>query len=139
MPVPHYGVALSVDQFHSLAERLRQQGVQFVIEPHLRFPGEPVLCGPVAAECELHPCPAQSLTHGPATEASCLLPAAIVSTPNTAPSTAATELGPSNDDWWHAGMPGEQHTMFFYDPSGNALEFKAMTSPENLFAKYRVE
>ena len=23
------------------------------------------------------------------------------------------------------GLPGEQHTMFFYDPSGNALEFKA--------------
>ena len=29
--------------------------------------------------------------------------------------------------------------MFFYDPSGNALEFKAMTAPENLFAKYRVD
>lgn len=29
--------------------------------------------------------------------------------------------------------------MFFYDPSGNALEFKAMSNPENLFAKYRVE
>lgn len=24
-----------------------------------------------------------------------------------------------------AGQPGEQWTMFFYDPSGNALEFKA--------------
>ena len=29
--------------------------------------------------------------------------------------------------------------MFFYDPSGNALEFKAMTNPENLFAKYNVD
>lgn len=28
--------------------------------------------------------------------------------------------------------------MFFKDPSGNALEFKAMTNPENLFAKYYV-
>ena len=37
-----------------------------------------------------------------------------------------------------AGQPGEQWTMFFKDPSGNALEFKAMTNPENLFAKYVV-
>jgi len=37
------------------------------------------------------------------------------------------------------GQPGEQWTMFFRDPSGNALEFKAMTRPENLFAKYVVE
>ena len=29
--------------------------------------------------------------------------------------------------------------MFFKDPSGNALEFKAMTNPENLFAKYYVQ
>ena len=36
------------------------------------------------------------------------------------------------------GQPGEQWTMFFKDPSGNALEFKAMTNPENLFAKYFV-
>jgi hypothetical protein len=33
------------------------------------------------------------------------------------------------------GQPGEQATMFFLDPAGNALEFKAMASPENLFAK----
>ena len=38
----------------------------------------------------------------------------------------------------HAGQPGEQWTMFFKDPSGNALEFKAMTTPANLFAKYYV-
>ena len=36
------------------------------------------------------------------------------------------------------GAPGEQWTMFFKDPSGNNWEFKAMTSPENLFAKYNV-
>jgi len=34
--------------------------------------------------------------------------------------------------------PGEQYTMFFKDPSGNNLEFKAMTKQENLFAKYNV-
>ena len=32
------------------------------------------------------------------------------------------------------GAPGEQATMFFLDPSGNALELKAMAQPENLFA-----
>lgn len=37
------------------------------------------------------------------------------------------------------GAPGEQWTMFFKDPSGNALEFKAMTNPLNLFKKYFVE
>ncbi|RHY68594.1 hypothetical protein DYB38_001428 [Aphanomyces astaci] len=34
------------------------------------------------------------------------------------------------------GRKGEQWTMFFKDPSGNNLEFKAMTNHENLFAKY---
>jgi len=33
------------------------------------------------------------------------------------------------------GEPGEQATMFFRDPSGNALEIKAMAKPENLFAR----
>ena len=33
------------------------------------------------------------------------------------------------------GLTGEQATMFFLDPSGNALEIKAMRDPANLFAK----
>jgi extradiol dioxygenase family protein len=33
------------------------------------------------------------------------------------------------------GRPGEQATMFFLDPSGNALEIKAMANPANLFAR----
>lgn len=33
------------------------------------------------------------------------------------------------------GQPGEQATMFFYDPSGNALEFKAFKNPKSLFEK----
>ncbi|MBV8688245.1 MAG: VOC family protein [Alphaproteobacteria bacterium] len=33
------------------------------------------------------------------------------------------------------GEPGEQATMFFLDPSGNALELKAMADPANLFAR----
>ncbi len=34
------------------------------------------------------------------------------------------------------GEIGEQATMFFMDPSGNALEFKAFQDPSQLFAKY---
>jgi uncharacterized protein len=33
-----------------------------------------------------------------------------------------------------AGLVGEQKTMFFYDPSGNALEFKAFADDSQLFA-----
>ena len=33
------------------------------------------------------------------------------------------------------GEPGEQATMFFRDPSGNAVEFKAFADIGNLFAK----
>ncbi len=32
------------------------------------------------------------------------------------------------------GLPGEQATMFFLDPFGNALEFKAFANPDQLFA-----
>jgi extradiol dioxygenase family protein len=34
-----------------------------------------------------------------------------------------------------AGQVGEQATMFFQDPSGNALEFKAFRDPSRLFAR----
>jgi extradiol dioxygenase family protein len=34
-----------------------------------------------------------------------------------------------------AGQPGEQQTMFFLDPSGNALEFKAFADEAQIFAK----
>ncbi len=33
------------------------------------------------------------------------------------------------------GLPGEQATLFFLDPSGNALEFKAFADLKQLFAK----
>ena len=33
-----------------------------------------------------------------------------------------------------AGQPGEQATMFFLDPSDNALEFKSFKNPDDLFA-----
>jgi len=34
-----------------------------------------------------------------------------------------------------AGQIGEQSTMFFLDPAGNALEFKAFADPDQLFAR----
>jgi extradiol dioxygenase family protein len=71
VPVPHFGLVLGMDEWKSLAMRLQGAGVEFVIEPTIRFAGE----------------------------------------------------------------PGEQATMFLLDPAGNALEFKAMSDPSNLFAK----
>jgi uncharacterized protein len=71
VPVPHFGLILSIPDFHTLADRLRAAGTEFVIEPYLRFEGE----------------------------------------------------------------PGEQWTMFFLDPAGNALEFKAFRDESQVFAK----
>jgi len=71
VPVPHFGVVLDWAVFDTFAARLRKHGVQFVIEPYVRF----------------------------------------------------------------AGQVGEQATMFFRDPSGNALEFKAFRDRSMLFAK----
>ena len=71
VPVPHFGAVLDMASWEALAERLRQAGVHFVIEPTVRF----------------------------------------------------------------RGLPGEQATMFFLDPSGNAMELKAMRDPAKLFAK----
>jgi extradiol dioxygenase family protein len=41
VPVRHFGVVLSMDEWHALAERLRGAGTRFVIEPHVRFVGLP--------------------------------------------------------------------------------------------------
>lgn len=70
VPVPHFGVVLTMADWRALAERLRAGGVHFGIEPHIRF----------------------------------------------------------------VGQPGEQATMFCYDPSGNTLEFKAFADDAQLFA-----
>jgi extradiol dioxygenase family protein len=71
VPVPHYGVVLLWETFQSFSEELKQKGIDFVIEPYIRFEGE----------------------------------------------------------------VGEQATMFFLDPAGNALEFKAFKDMGQLFAK----
>lgn len=41
VPVPHFGLILTVPRFHELAQRLRDHHVTFVIEPYVRFEGEP--------------------------------------------------------------------------------------------------
>jgi extradiol dioxygenase family protein len=70
VPVPHFGVVLTMPEWQALADRLGTAGTRFGIAPHIRF----------------------------------------------------------------VGQPGEQATMFFYDPSGNALEFKAFADDAMLFA-----
>ena len=70
VPVPHFGVVLTLEAFDTLAERLKAAGAQFEIDPYTRFKGE----------------------------------------------------------------PGEQSTMFFRDPSGNAIEMKAFANLDSLFA-----
>jgi extradiol dioxygenase family protein len=71
VPVRHFGVILSVEEWQALADKLLAAGTRFIVEPHVRFRGE----------------------------------------------------------------VGEQSTMFFLDPSGNALEFKAFADPTRIFAK----
>jgi extradiol dioxygenase family protein len=42
VPVPHFGLALSsATAFHDLTTRMREAGVRFELEPHLRFAGKP--------------------------------------------------------------------------------------------------
>jgi len=41
VPVPHFGLILEWEQFHILADRLRDAGMRFVIEPYIRFKGQP--------------------------------------------------------------------------------------------------
>ena len=40
VPVRHFGVVLDMHAWHALAEKLREAGTHFVIEPHLRFKGQ---------------------------------------------------------------------------------------------------
>ncbi len=70
VPVRHFGAILEWDQWHQLVDKLREAAIEFVIEPYIRFEGQ----------------------------------------------------------------PGEQATMFFYDPSGNALEFKSFKDMDRIFA-----
>ena len=40
VPVPHFGLILTIPEFHMLADRLRAAGTEFVIEPYIRFEGQ---------------------------------------------------------------------------------------------------
>ena len=41
VPVPHFGVVLTLQEWQDLADRLVDAGVSFVIEPYIRFEGQP--------------------------------------------------------------------------------------------------
>jgi extradiol dioxygenase family protein len=41
VPIPHYGVVLGMDDWRELAERLTASGQAFIVEPYIRFRGQP--------------------------------------------------------------------------------------------------
>jgi extradiol dioxygenase family protein len=41
VPVPHFGLVLAMDEWKTLAARLEQAGIAFVIPPTVRFEGQP--------------------------------------------------------------------------------------------------
>jgi extradiol dioxygenase family protein len=41
VPMPHFGPILELPAWHALADRVRSAGVPFVLEPQVRFEGEP--------------------------------------------------------------------------------------------------
>lgn len=41
VPVPHFGLVMTMKAWRSLARRLQEQGVEFVVKPHARFSGSP--------------------------------------------------------------------------------------------------
>ena len=41
VPVRHFGVILEMAQWHTLTAKLREAGVRFIIEPQIRFKGQP--------------------------------------------------------------------------------------------------
>lgn len=53
VPVRHFGMVLTMDQWQTLADKLRAVGTRFVIEPYIRFKGE---VGEQATMFLLDPC-----------------------------------------------------------------------------------
>ncbi len=41
VPVPHFGVVLEMSDWQRLADRLRKRNMEFIIEPYIRFKGQP--------------------------------------------------------------------------------------------------
>jgi len=58
VPIPHFGLVLAWQDWHQLADRLRELEVEFIIEPYIRFAGEPgeqatmFLCDPAGNALE---------------------------------------------------------------------------------------
>ncbi len=40
VPVQHWGIILELSDWQTLAQRLQAQGIEFIIEPYIRFKGE---------------------------------------------------------------------------------------------------
>jgi hypothetical protein len=41
VPMPHFGLVLELPTWQAMAQRLEAAGTEFVIKPHLRYPGQP--------------------------------------------------------------------------------------------------
>jgi uncharacterized protein len=41
VPMPHFGLVLELPQWQAMAQRLREAGTDFILEPQVRYPGEP--------------------------------------------------------------------------------------------------
>ena len=41
VPMPHFGALLEWEEFQGVAQRIRQAGIAFIIEPLVRYPGQP--------------------------------------------------------------------------------------------------
>lgn len=41
IPVRHFGLIVTFDEWNALAQRLTQRGINFIVDPYIRFNGEP--------------------------------------------------------------------------------------------------
>jgi uncharacterized protein len=41
VPMPHFGLVLPLPEWQAMAERLRAAGTDFILQPQVRYPGEP--------------------------------------------------------------------------------------------------
>lgn len=41
VPMPHFGLVLELPQWQAMAQRLKDAGTAFVLEPQVRYPGQP--------------------------------------------------------------------------------------------------
>ena len=41
VPMPHFGLVLELDDWKALAKRLQDAGTEFVLDPHVRYEGQP--------------------------------------------------------------------------------------------------